>query len=99
MLLDTTPTGFKSALHAPYNFHHELCRNTEGLAAAKVTMRYTTSLVHAASREAGAGSLHGARFRQKFTLEDAIGSHYCSLEALACMDQWHSARVVTPLTG
>jgi hypothetical protein len=24
---------------------------------------------------------HGARFRQKFTLEDAIGSHACSLEA------------------
>jgi hypothetical protein len=26
-------------------------------------------------------SRHGARFRQKFTLEDAIGSHACSLEA------------------
>jgi hypothetical protein len=25
--------------------------------------------------------VHGARFRQKFTLEDAIGSHACSLEA------------------
>jgi hypothetical protein len=25
--------------------------------------------------------LHGARFRQKFTLDDAIGSHACSLEA------------------
>jgi hypothetical protein len=25
---------------------------------------------------------HGSRFRQKFTLEDAIGSHACSLEAL-----------------
>jgi hypothetical protein len=24
---------------------------------------------------------HGARFWQKFTLEDAIGSHACSLEA------------------
>jgi hypothetical protein len=24
-------------------------------------------------------------FRQKFTLKDAIGSHACSLEALACM--------------
>jgi hypothetical protein len=24
---------------------------------------------------------YGARFRQKFTLEDAIGSHACSLEA------------------
>jgi hypothetical protein len=24
-------------------------------------------------------------FRQKFTLEDAIGSHACSLEALACV--------------
>jgi hypothetical protein len=27
----------------------------------------------------------GARFRQAFTLEDAIGSHACSLEALACV--------------
>jgi hypothetical protein len=26
-------------------------------------------------------TLYGARFRQKFTLEDAIGSHACSLEA------------------
>jgi hypothetical protein len=24
--------------------------------------------------------MHGARFRQEFTLEDAIGSHACSLE-------------------
>jgi hypothetical protein len=30
-----------------------------------------------------ASTLHGARFRQKFTLEDAIGSHTCSLEDLA----------------
>jgi hypothetical protein len=28
---------------------------------------------------------YGARFRQKFTLEDAIGSHACSLEALVCV--------------
>jgi formylglycine-generating enzyme required for sulfatase activity len=26
-----------------------------------------------------------AVFRQRFTLEDAIGSHACSLKALACM--------------
>ena len=26
-------------------------------------------------------AVYGARFRQKFTLEDAIGSHACSLEA------------------
>jgi NAD-dependent SIR2 family protein deacetylase len=26
-------------------------------------------------------ALYGARFRQKFTIEDAIGSHACSLEA------------------
>jgi hypothetical protein len=30
-------------------------------------------------------AVYGARFRQKFTLEDAIGSHACSLEALACV--------------
>jgi hypothetical protein len=29
----------------------------------------------------GMSTRHGARFRQKFTLEDAIGSHACSLEA------------------
>jgi PHD/YefM family antitoxin component YafN of YafNO toxin-antitoxin module len=28
---------------------------------------------------------HVARFRQKFTLEDASGSHACSLEALTCV--------------
>ena len=27
----------------------------------------------------------GARFRQKFTLEDAIGPHACSLEASRCV--------------
>jgi hypothetical protein len=32
---------------------------------------------------AGAVARYGARFRQRFTLEDAIGSHTCSLEALA----------------
>jgi len=31
----------------------------------------------------GADPSYGARFRQKFTLEDALGSHACSLEALA----------------
>jgi hypothetical protein len=29
--------------------------------------------------------VYGARFRQKSTLDDAIGSHACSLEALACV--------------
>jgi ankyrin repeat protein len=29
--------------------------------------------------------VYGARFPQKVTLEDAIGSHTCSLEALACV--------------
>jgi hypothetical protein len=29
----------------------------------------------------GTSGVYGARFRQKFTLEDAIGSHACSLEA------------------
>jgi hypothetical protein len=29
--------------------------------------------------------LYGARFRQGFTPEDAIGSHACSLEALTCV--------------
>jgi hypothetical protein len=29
----------------------------------------------------GEAAKYGARFRQKFTLEDAIGSHACSLEA------------------
>jgi hypothetical protein len=43
---------------------------------------------------------HGARFRQKFTLEDAIGSHACLLQTSeqAC-DQCHSSRVCTFLTG
>jgi hypothetical protein len=30
-------------------------------------------------------ALYGARFRQKFTLGDAIGLHACSLEARACV--------------
>jgi hypothetical protein len=30
-------------------------------------------------------TMHGARFRQKFTLEDAIGFHACWLEARACV--------------
>jgi hypothetical protein len=31
------------------------------------------------------GLAYGARFRQRFTLADAIGSHVCSLEALTCV--------------
>jgi hypothetical protein len=34
-------------------------------------------------------------FQQKFTLEDAFGSHACSLQAC---DQWHSSRESTALT-
>jgi actin related protein 2/3 complex subunit 2 len=30
-------------------------------------------------------AVYGARFSQKFTIEDAIGSHACSLEALPCV--------------
>jgi hypothetical protein len=41
----------------------------------------------------------GARFQRKFTLDDAIGSHACSLEANHACDQWHSSRKFTPLTG
>jgi hypothetical protein len=37
-----------------------------------------------------------AGFRRDFALEDAIGSHVCSLEALVCVcDQCHSDRGVT----
>jgi hypothetical protein len=43
--------------------------------------------------------VYGARFRQKFTLEDAIGSHACSLEALHTCDRWHSSREFIPLTS
>jgi hypothetical protein len=38
-------------------------------------------------------------FRQRFTLEDAIGSHACSLQASRRVTQWHSSRMFTPLTG
>jgi hypothetical protein len=31
-------------------------------------------------------------FRQKPTLEDAIGSHACSLELVQACDQWRSSR-------
>jgi hypothetical protein len=34
-------------------------------------------------------------FRQRFTLEDAIGSHACSREARQVCDQWHSSLVST----
>jgi hypothetical protein len=38
-------------------------------------------------------------FRQKFTLEGAIGSHVCSLQVSMFVNQWHSSRWFTPLTG
>jgi hypothetical protein len=44
-------------------------------------------------------SRYGARFWQKSTLGDAIGSHVCSLEALACAIDPIPLRVFTPLTG
>jgi hypothetical protein len=37
-----------------------------------------------------------AFFHEMLTLEDAVGSHSCSLETRAC-GQWHSSRVFTPL--
>jgi hypothetical protein len=41
----------------------------------------------------------GARFRQKFTLDDAIRSHACSLEANTREIKWHFFWASTPLTG
>jgi hypothetical protein len=39
-------------------------------------------------------------FRQKFTLDDAIGTHACSLEANMRVTNWHSSREsTTALTG
>jgi hypothetical protein len=42
-------------------------------------------------------------FRQKFTLDDAIGFHafapLARLKLLHACDQWHSSSVLTPLTG
>jgi hypothetical protein len=47
--------------------------------------------------ELGAG--YGARFRQKMTLEDAIGSHACSLEANMRVTNGIPLGCFTPLTG
>ena len=38
-------------------------------------------------------------FCQTFTLEDAIGTHACSLKLLQACDHWHSSRVSTPPTS
>jgi hypothetical protein len=46
--------------------------------------------------------VYGARFRQKSTLADAIGSldhTHVRLKLLHVCDQWHSSRKFTPLTG
>jgi hypothetical protein len=42
---------------------------------------------------------YGARFRQRFKLVDAIGSHASRLKLLHACDQCHSSRGFTPLTG
>jgi hypothetical protein len=44
-----------------------------------------TDLVESSSTLVKATSRTVRVFRQKFTLEDAIGSHACSLEALTCV--------------
>jgi hypothetical protein len=44
-------------------------------------------------------SWYGARFRQKPTLEDAIGPTPARLKLLQACDQCHSSRVSTPRTG
>jgi hypothetical protein len=41
--------------------------------------------MHITSEDIGMSEVRCAFFRQKFTLEVAIGSHSCSLEALACV--------------
>jgi hypothetical protein len=47
-----------------------------------------------------AGPLRTVRgFRQEFTLEDAIGSHACSLKLVHACDQWYSSRAFLPLTA
>jgi hypothetical protein len=49
------------------------------LASLKSVQMFAAALL--ASNRSIDGVVHGARFRQKFTPEDAIGSHVCSLEA------------------
>jgi hypothetical protein len=57
--------------------------------AAVVDYNTPTEFMHGARFFVNLGCFcsrrYGARFGQKFALDDAIGSHACSREALACM--------------
>jgi hypothetical protein len=44
-------------------------------------IRFAGTAIMTAAAQSVTKPLHGVRFRHKFTLEDAIGSHTCSLEA------------------
>jgi arylsulfatase A-like enzyme len=51
-----------------------------GLLPTAVRGTTNNGIVHIADWYATLAGLYGVRFRQEFTLEDAIGSHACSLE-------------------
>jgi hypothetical protein len=53
-----------------------LCTVATKVGAALTTLSFSNN-----TKVGDWGALHGARFRQKFTLADAIGSHSCSFEA------------------
>jgi hypothetical protein len=50
-------------------------------------------------RVIGLRLLHGAYFRQQFTLENAIDFPRLLDRSEHTCDQWHPSRVFTPLTG
>ena len=69
-------SAFLSGAHCSLTgWHRKLCPNTEGIA------RQRAAIVQGLKDSIGTVRV----FRQKFALEDAIGSHACSLEALTCV--------------
>jgi hypothetical protein len=62
-----------------------VCPNSMSLGRPLSYRRYRIYCLNTEGQEAATNSARCAHFRQKFVLEDAIGSHACLLEALACM--------------
>jgi hypothetical protein len=90
------PSNHSSSTFTPPPPHHtplHMSPGTVDAGYADARRRFANEL------EATAAERCGARFRQKLTLEDAIGPTPAPLEASMRVDQWHSSRVFTPLTG
>jgi hypothetical protein len=92
---EVSPTGTPDIIFSHFSVNRSI------IVSPTTNAGYHSNMTTLLTGETKVAELYGTVrvFRKKIYLEDAIGSHACSLEALHACDQWHSSRVFTPLTG